>query len=89
MLRLPKQLPTSSFTMHRLLSTTLICALTTFLLPTECQAADPIRVACVGDSITEGIGASELAVYSQLVGEALQTQGYEYCINACGWSGCC
>ena len=42
--------------MHRLLSTALICALTTFLLPTESQAADPVRVACVGDSITEGIG---------------------------------
>ena len=41
----------------------------------------------IGDSITEGIGATELAVYSQLVGQALQTQGYEYCINACGWSG--
>jgi len=41
----------------------------------------------IGDSITEGIGATELSVYSQLVGQALQTQGYEYCINACGWSG--
>ncbi len=41
----------------------------------------------VGDSITEGIGATELAGYSHLVGQALQTQGYEYDINACGWSG--
>ena len=41
----------------------------------------------VGDSITEGIGATELAGYSHLLGQALQTQGYEYCVNACGWSG--
>ena len=41
----------------------------------------------VGDSITEGIGATELATYSHLVGQALQTQGYEYDISACGWSG--
>lgn len=41
----------------------------------------------VGDSITEGIGATELAGYSNLVGMSLQSQGYEYCINACGWSG--
>jgi lysophospholipase L1-like esterase len=41
----------------------------------------------IGDSITEGIGASELAGYSHLVGQALQTQGYEYCVSACGWSG--
>lgn len=41
----------------------------------------------IGDSITEGIGATELAPYSQLLGQALQTQGYEYSINACGWSG--
>ena len=41
----------------------------------------------IGDSITEGIGATELAGYSHLVGQALQTQGYEYCISACGWSG--
>lgn len=41
----------------------------------------------VGDSITEGIGASELAGYSHLLGQALATQGYAYCINACGWSG--
>jgi lysophospholipase L1-like esterase len=41
----------------------------------------------VGDSITEGIGATELACYSHLVGEALRTQGYEYGLSACGWSG--
>ena len=41
----------------------------------------------VGDSITEGCGASELAAYSHLVGQSLQTQGYEYCVSACGWSG--
>jgi len=41
----------------------------------------------VGDSITEGIGATELACYSHLVGQALRTQRYEYCISACGWSG--
>jgi lysophospholipase L1-like esterase len=41
----------------------------------------------VGDSITEGCGATELAAYSHLVGQALQTQGYEYCVSACGWSG--
>ncbi|HSH93157.1 MAG TPA: SGNH/GDSL hydrolase family protein [Roseimicrobium sp.] len=41
----------------------------------------------LGDSITEGIGATELACYSHLLGQALQTQGYEYCISACGWNG--
>ncbi len=41
----------------------------------------------VGDSITEGIGASELAGYSHLVGQALQTRDYEYAVSACGWSG--
>ncbi|QDT63165.1 SGNH/GDSL hydrolase family protein [Calycomorphotria hydatis] len=41
----------------------------------------------IGDSITEGIGATELAGYSHLVGQSLQTQGYEYAISACGWSG--
>ena len=41
----------------------------------------------IGDSITEGSGATELSAYSHLVGQALQTQGYEYCVNACGWSG--
>jgi lysophospholipase L1-like esterase len=41
----------------------------------------------VGDSITEGVGAYELECYSHLVGEALLTQGYEYGVSACGWSG--
>ena len=41
----------------------------------------------IGDSITEGNGASELAGYSHLVGQALRTLNYEYCMNACGWSG--
>jgi len=41
----------------------------------------------IGDSITEGIGASPLTCYSHLVGEALRTEGYEYGISACGWSG--
>lgn len=41
----------------------------------------------IGDSITEGSGASELAAYSHLVGQALRTRGYEYGISACGWSG--
>ena len=42
--------------MHRLLSTALICSLIVFPVPVETRAADPVRVACVGDSITEGIG---------------------------------
>jgi lysophospholipase L1-like esterase len=41
----------------------------------------------IGDSITEGCGASEMACYSHLVGQALQTVGYEYGVSACGWSG--
>ena len=41
----------------------------------------------IGDSITEGNGTSGLTGYSYLVGEALRTMGYEYCISACGWSG--
>ena len=41
----------------------------------------------IGDSITEGVGATELAAYSRLLGEALRTQGYGYCVSACGWSG--
>ncbi len=41
----------------------------------------------IGDSITEGIGATELAGYSHLVGQALQTRGFEYAISACGYSG--
>ena len=53
-------------------------------------AAAPLRprwAMIVGDSITEGIGAPELEGYSHLVGQALLTQGYEYCLSACGWSG--
>ena len=41
----------------------------------------------VGDSITEGCGSSALSGYSHLVGQALATQGYQYGISACGWSG--
>ncbi len=46
----------------------------------------------VGDSITEGIlannGADDnLADYSYLTGQALQTDGYDYCVSACGYSG--
>ncbi len=41
----------------------------------------------VGDSITQGVGAYDLDCYSHLVGQALQTQGFEYCVSACGWSG--
>jgi len=41
----------------------------------------------IGDSITEGIGTGPLAAYAFLLGEALQTQGYEYGISACGYSG--
>ena len=41
----------------------------------------------VGDSITEGSGATALASYSHLVGQSLQAAGYEYGISACGWSG--
>lgn len=41
----------------------------------------------VGDSITEGIGASQLLSYSYLVGQALRRIGWEFGISACGWSG--
>ena len=45
----------------------------------------------VGDSITEGsaaIGRSDnLASWSYFVGQGLRVEGYEYCVNACGWSG--
>ncbi len=41
----------------------------------------------VGDSITEGCATSALMPYSNLLGHALRTQGYEYGINACGYSG--
>lgn len=50
-------------------------------------AAESKWAMIIGDSITEGCGATELAAYSHLVGQSLRTQGYEYCINACGWSG--
>jgi hypothetical protein len=48
---------------------------------------EPQWALIIGDSITEGNGASGLSGYSFLVGEALRTMGYEYCISACGWSG--
>ncbi len=48
--------PLSPFTMNRLLATALLVTLSVFHLSNECRAADPIRVACVGDSITEGVG---------------------------------
>lgn len=51
------------------------------------QRPDPKWALIVGDSITEGCGASELAPYSHLLGQALRTRGYEYGISACGWSG--
>jgi lysophospholipase L1-like esterase len=41
----------------------------------------------IGDSITEGCGASELSCYSHLLGQALQAVGYEYGVSACGWGG--
>lgn len=41
----------------------------------------------IGDSITEGVGATELAAYSHLLGESLRVLGYDYCINACVYSG--
>jgi len=42
----------------------------------------------IGDSITEGIGTNgHLGDYAYFVGEALQTQGYEYGVSACGFSG--
>lgn len=41
----------------------------------------------IGDSITEGVGASFLSPYSYLLGRALQTQGYEFCVSACGRTG--
>lgn len=49
-------------------------------------------VLMVGDSITEGYRAdngsdSTLSDYSFLVGQALFTKGYDYCVSACGSSG--
>ena len=41
----------------------------------------------IGDSITEGIGATELNGYAWLVAQGLAAEGYDYCLNACGWSG--
>ena len=41
----------------------------------------------IGDSITEGCGLGALPDYSHLLGEALQTVGFEYGVSACGWSG--
>ena len=41
----------------------------------------------VGDSITEGCGVTDLEGYSHLLGQAFQSQGYEYAVSACGWSG--
>jgi len=48
-----------------------------------------------GDSITEGIAAgnpvspgdNNLTDYSYLVGQSLRTQGWEYCVKACGSQG--
>lgn len=41
----------------------------------------------VGDSITEGSGATQLECYSHLIGQGLRELGHEYAISACGWSG--
>lgn len=54
--------------------------------------AAPKWILEIGDSITEGSGAGEgrsdnLSAYSYFVGQAMQTQGYEYGVSACGWSG--
>lgn len=51
------------------------------------DAPRPKWALIVGDSITQGVGAYDLDCYSHLVGQALQTQGFEYCVSACGWSG--
>ncbi|MFZ4777952.1 MAG: SGNH/GDSL hydrolase family protein [Terrimicrobiaceae bacterium] len=51
------------------------------------QTPSPKWALIVGDSITEGSGASELSGYAHLVGQALTTQGFEYGISACGWNG--
>lgn len=42
--------------MNRRLFITLLLALAVLHSPHECQATDPVRVACVGDSITQGVG---------------------------------
>ncbi|HEX3994190.1 MAG TPA: SGNH/GDSL hydrolase family protein [Acetobacteraceae bacterium] len=49
--------------------------------------ARPRWALIIGDSITEGIGATELACYSHLLGQALLTVGCEYGLSACGWNG--
>lgn len=54
--------------------------------------SNPNWLLIVGDSITEGSAAGDgksdcLSAYSHLVGQAMQTQGFEYGISACGWSG--
>lgn len=51
------------------------------------DAARPKWALIIGDSITEGVGVYELECYSHLVGEGLTTQGYEYGVSACGYSG--
>ena len=51
------------------------------------DAAQPKWALIVGDSITEGCGASELEGYSHLVGQAFRSLGCEYSLSACGWSG--
>lgn len=48
--------PLSPITMNQLRYTTLLFALAVLHLPTDSRAAEPVRVACVGDSITEGVG---------------------------------
>ena len=42
--------------MNRPFCTAIFCVLAVLHLPNESRAADPVRVACVGDSITEGVG---------------------------------
>ena len=45
-------------------------------------------VLIVGDSITEGSGASSsLGDYAFLVGQGLRCRGYDTSVSACGWSG--
>lgn len=49
-------------------------------------------VLIVGDSITEGIqanagNASNVYDYSYFIGQALLNAGFDYCTNACGYSG--
>ncbi len=51
------------------------------------DAPRPKWALIIGDSITQGVGAYDMSCYAHLVGQGLQTQGYEYCVSACGWSG--